>query len=124
MIETMPPGSYLVTHYQDRQRGLVIQTIYYEDGRVESDNGQKQQLVCHFSEHQVEQAKAAIHTSGLLTAPEITAEGFYDTASYTYVWSLEGKRGQVTNWAYPARSHPAFDALDRRLNELEEETRQ
>lgn len=119
----LPQDSYLAIYYRDRQRGQETESIYYEDGRVEAFNGQKRWLVCAFSGSQVERAKAAIRSSGLLEAPELNAEGFYDTAGYTYVWNVDGQHGQVSNWAYPARSHPAFDSLERQLNELEVEAR-
>ena len=49
------------------------------------------------------------------------ARDVYDTAAVTYAWSLDDERGSVTNWVYPACIHPAFDALEIKLDDLEAE---
>jgi hypothetical protein len=50
-------------------------------------------------------------------------EQAYDIARVTYAWRLGEGSGEVTNWAYPARQHPVFDALDEQLDALESEAR-
>lgn len=124
MADILPQGSYLASRYHDRRRHLETRRVYYEDGRVEAYDGQEWWTVCRFSEAQVAQAKAAIQASGLLTASDLTADGVHDAASLTYAWCLESEVGQVTNWAYPARTHPAFAALEAQLDTLEEEAQE
>lgn len=121
MAELLPQNSYLASHYRDQRRKFETRRVYYEDGRVEAFDGQEWWTVCRFSAAQVAQAKEAIRASGLLSAVDLTAEGIHDTAALTYAWNLDGKQASVTNWAYPARSHPAFEALEQRLNVLEDE---
>jgi hypothetical protein len=116
-----PEGSYLASRYRDSRRGLETRRLYHEDGRVDAFDGREWWTVCHFSPDQVGRAKDAIRESGLLTASDMTAEGFHDTATLTYSWQLDGQHGSVTNRAYPARDHPAFVALEERLNALEDE---
>jgi hypothetical protein len=77
--------------------------------------------VCHFSESQIERAKAAIQASGLLSASDLTAANIHDTASLTYTWRWAGQSGSVTNWAYPARAHAVFETLEAQLDLLEVE---
>jgi hypothetical protein len=119
--ETLPAGSYLATHYIDRRNQLETWRVYYEDGRVEAFDGRQWWPVCHFSVDQVRRAKEAIQATGLLAAADLTAEGIDDTATLTYGWRLAEATGHVTNWAYPARSHPVFEALNARLDALEAE---
>jgi hypothetical protein len=122
VIKGLPPeDAYLASHYQDQRRQFETQRVYYEDGRVEAFDGREWWRVCQFSAAQVAQAKAAIQASGLLSASDVTAEDVYDTAVLTYAWRLEGQHGAVTNWAYPARSHPAFTELEEQLDRLEAE---
>lgn len=121
MDKILPAGSYLASYYQDKRRQLETRRVYYEDGRVEAYDGREWWTVCHFSEAQMAQAKAAIRASGLLMASDMTAKGTHDTAALTYAWQLDKQTGQVTNWAYPARSHSAFTALGAQLDTLEEE---
>jgi len=121
MDKMLPAGSYLASHYQDKRRKLETRRVYYEDGRVEAYDGREWWTVCRFSEAQVAQAKEVIRASGLLTATDLTAKGTYDTAALTYAWRLDQETGQVTNWAYPARSQPAFTALEEQLDDLEAE---
>jgi hypothetical protein len=117
--EALPQGSYLASVYHDRQRRLRTRRVYYEDGRVEAFNGREWWSAGRFTDAQVEQAKAAIRASGLLTAVDLTAAGTHDTAALTYAWRLDSHQGAVTNWAYPARTHPAFVALEECLAALE-----
>lgn len=121
MDKMLPKGSYLASHYQDERRQLETRRVYYKDGRVEAYDGREWWTVCRFSKAQVERAKAAIRASGLLTAADLTAQGTHDTATLTYAWRLDNKTGQVTNWVYPARSHPVFITLEDQLDALEAE---
>lgn len=121
MAELLPSGSYLASHYDDRRRQFETRRVYFEDGRVEAYDGQEWWAVCRFSTDQVAQAKAVVRASGLLTATDLTAAGIHDTAALTYAWNLDGQQGSVTNWAYPARTHPAFETLEQQLDELEGE---
>lgn len=121
MAEILPQDSYLASRYQDRRRRLETRRVYYEDGRVEAYDGQEWWTVCRFSAAQIIQAKEAIQASGLPTAADLTDEQVYDAASLTYAWRFGEQTGQVTNWAYPARAHPAFKALEAQLDTLEAE---
>jgi hypothetical protein len=117
-----PEGNYyLASHYQDKRRGFETWRVYYDDGRVEAYDGQAWWTVCRFSESQIDQAKAAIQASGLLSASDLTAANIHDTASLTYTWRWAGQSGSVTNWAYPARTHPVFETLEAQLDSLEAE---
>lgn len=121
MSAILPEGSYLASHYQDKRRQFETRRVYYEDGRVEAYDGREWWTVCRFSRAQVSRAKEAIRVAGLLTASDLKAEGIHDTASLTYAWRLDGQSGSVTNWAYPARTHPVFDLLEEQLDLLEVE---
>ena len=118
MTEERPAGAYFATRYRDRRRGVETRRVYYDDGRVEAFDGHEWWRVCDFSPEQVRQAQEAIRASGLFDAQDMTAEGVYDTAALTYAWWLDGQQGSVTNYAYPARKHPAFEAVDERLDAL------
>jgi hypothetical protein len=102
----------------DRRRNVETRRVYYDDGRVEAFDGKEWWRVCNFSDEQVQQAKEAIRVSGLMDAQDMTSKGVYDTATLTYSWSFNGRQGSVTNFAYPARKHPAFEKLDARLDVL------
>jgi len=120
----VPEGSYLASTYRDSRRDFETRRVYYEDGRVEAFDGQEWWTVCHFSQDQINQTKEAIRQSGLLSASDLGAEGIHDTASLTYAWRLDKAEGQVTNWAYPARSHPNIKALETTLDDLENQASQ
>jgi hypothetical protein len=119
--QLLPDGSYFATRYLDPHQQLETRRVFYEDGRVEAFDGREWWMVCHFSADQVNRAKEAIRASGLLAAGDLTAKGVYDTAVLTYGWRLAEEAGRVTNWAYPAYSHPTFEALNARLDALEAE---
>ena len=118
MSEERPAGAYFATHYRDRRRDIETRRVYYDDGRVEAFDGHEWWRVCQLSPEQVRQAKEAIRASGLASAQDLRAEGVYDTAALTYEWWLDGASGRVTNYAYPARQHPAFEKVDERLDAL------
>jgi len=120
MSDALPSGAYFATHYQDRRRGVETRRVYYDDGRVEAFDGREWWRVCTFSPEQVRQAKDALRTSGLREADDLSADGVYDTAALTYRWSVDGTQGSATNYAYPARKHPAFEQVDERLDALVE----
>jgi hypothetical protein len=124
MAEFPPNNSYLAIRYRDAHRGIETRYVYYEDGRVEAFIENKWLTLCVFNTEQIAQAKSLIHSSGLLEVSDIDAEGFYDTASYVYYWSLDGQSGSVVNAAYPAKSDPAFRTLERGLDELESVARE
>lgn len=119
MDEFPPDNSYLGIRYRDAHRGIETRYVYYEDGRVEAFIDDKWLALCVFNTEQIAQAKSLIRSSGLLEVADISAEGFYDTASYVYHWNLDGQSGSVVNAAYPAKSDPAFRTLERGLDELE-----
>ena len=120
MSDALPAGAYFATHYQDRRRGVETRRVYYDDGRVEAFDGHEWWRVCTFSPEQVQQAKAAVRASGLADGQDLSADGVYDTAALTYRWSVDDAQGSATNYAYPARKHPAFEKVDERLDALVE----
>lgn len=115
--ETLP-GAYLATRY--REPRIETRRIYFNDGRVEAFDGTEWWRVCDLAPEQVRQAQAAIRASGLMHATDLPAGDMRDTAALTYAWALDGQGGRVTNYAYPAVKHPAFEALDRVLDALVE----
>jgi len=121
MMEDLPDGAYFATHYLDRRGNVETRRVYYDDGRVEAFDGREWWRVCDFLPEQIQRAKDAIRTSGLLSADDMTAEGVNDAAMLKYSWSLDGERGSVTNYAYPARKHPAFQKLDEHLDAFVDE---
>lgn len=121
MTEGVAADSYLARDYADPRMGQHTRRLYHLDGRVAAFDGREWWTVCTFTPEQVEQAKAAIRASGLLAAGDLPApRGLYDTADLTYTWRLDGREGRITNHAYPALVHPAFAALEARLNALED----
>ncbi len=120
-VEQAPEGSYLASHFHDPHRRRDVWRVYHEDGRVEAFDGEEWWTVCTFTPEQVASAKEAVRRSGLLAASDVYADGAYDVARVSYAWRLDSKTGSVTNWAYPARKHPIFEALDERLDALEAE---
>lgn len=119
MSERFPPeGAYFATRYRDSRRGLETRRVYYDDGRVEAFDGKEWWRVCELTAEQVRRAQEAVRASGLRDADDLSAAGVHDAATLTYAWALDGKRGQVTNHAYPARQHPAMSALDAALDPL------
>jgi len=111
-----PGGAYLATRY--REPRIETRRIYFADGRVEAYDGAAWWHLCDFTPEQVRQAQAAIRASGLMGAADLPAGDTHDTAALTYAWALDGQSGRVTNYAYPAARHPAFEALDRVLDAL------
>lgn len=120
-MSELPAGAYLRTRYIDRRRNLDLRTVYYDDGRVELTDAEGTMLVCTFTPQQVARAKDAIRASGLLAAQDIDCSSVNDSAAYTMDWSLDGRSGIVANAAYPARKHPAMEAVLATLDALEEE---
>ena len=118
-VEEAPEGSYLASRFHDPHRSRDVWRVYYEDGRVEAFDGEEWWTVCTFTPEQVAGAKEAVRRSGLLAASDVRLDGAYDVASVSYAWRLDGETGSVTNWAYPARKHPVFEALDEQLDALE-----
>jgi hypothetical protein len=114
--------AYLTRAYVDPTTNTRTRRVWSADGRVAAFDGREWWTVCTFTAAQVAQAKAAIRASGLLTAADLAAPAnLHDAADLTYTWRLDGRTGQVTNHAYPALAHPAFAALEERLNALEDE---
>jgi len=123
---TLPDGSYLASLFRDPHREREVRRVYYEDGRVMAFDGTQWWQVCTFTPEQVGRAKEAVRRSGLPEAQDISDEQAFDVAQVTYAWQLGDESGQVTsgqvtNWAYPARQHPVFEALDEQLDVLETE---
>ena len=117
----LPEGSYLASLFRDPHRHREVRRVFYEDGRVMAFDGEEWWQVCTFTPEQVERAKGAIGSSGLPQAEDVRVGQAYDVAQVTYAWKLGNESGEVTNWAYPARQHPVFEALDERLDALETE---
>ena len=122
-MSELPAGAYLRTRYVDGRRDLDLRTVYYDDGRVELTDAEGTMLVCTFTPDQVAHAKDAIRASGLLAAQDIDMSGVNDSAGYLMDWSLDGHSGTVANAAYPARKHPAMEAVLSALDALEEEAK-
>lgn len=117
----LPEGSYLASLFRDPHRQRETRRVFYEDGRVMAFDGTEWWPVCTFTPEQVERAKEAIRSSGLTEAQDLRDDQAFDVAQVTYAWRLDDEHGEVTNWAYPARQHPVFDALDQQLDALETE---
>ena len=117
----LPEGSYLASLFRDPHRQREVRRVFHEDGRVMAFDGEEWWQVCTFTPEQVERAKEAVRSSGLPEAEDVRVEQAYDVAQVTYAWKLGDESGEVTNWAYPARQHPVFEALDERLDALETE---
>ena len=117
----LPDGSYLASLFRDPHREREVRRVYYEDGRVTAFDGAEWWDVCTFTPEQVERAKEAIRSSGLPEADDVQVGEAHDVAQVTYAWKLGDEGGEVTNWSYPARQHPVFQALDERLDALETE---
>lgn len=121
MNALLPEGSYLASLFRDPHRQRETRRIFYEDGRVTAFDGTEWWPVCTFTPEHVERAKEAIRSSGLAEAQDLRDDQAFDVAQVTYAWRLGDESGEVTNWAYPARQHPVFDALDQQLDALETE---
>ena len=116
----VPAGAYFATHYNDARSHVETRRVYYDDGRVEAFDGKEWWTVCRLSEAQVDAAKQAVRDSGLTQAADLTAGQIKDTARLTYAWRIEKETGSVTNYAYPAKKHPAMSAFDRVIDPIVE----
>ena len=114
----LPADAYLATCYQDPRNGVLTRRVYYENGQVEAFDGNEWWTVCRFSPAQISQARQAIINSGLTNAKDLYDEEVYDPAVLTYAWRLNKQEGEVKNFAYPAREHPAFEKLEAVLEKL------
>ncbi len=121
MSDVLPEQAYLGSRFRDPHRRRETKRVFHEDGRVQAFDGSDWWDVCTFTPEQVERAKEAIRSTGLPEAEDLQEPGAYDVAQVTYAWRLGDESGEVTNWAYPARQHPVFDALDAELDALEKE---
>jgi hypothetical protein len=121
MSDALPGGAYLASRFRDPHRQREVRRVFHEDGRVTAFDGSEWWTVCTFTPDQVARAKEAVRSSGLTDAQDLADEDAHDVAAVTYAWRLDGESGAVTNWAYPARQHPVFEALDERLDALEAE---
>ena len=117
--EILPPDAFLATRYFDPQRNFITRRIYYDNGLVEAFDGNEWWTVCRFTPSQTEIAKKSIIESRLSTTDDLINASVYDPAVLTYAWRIHGKEGIVTNWAYPAVEHPAFEKLETELDEVE-----
>src|SRR5688572_18691787 len=104
----LPAEAYLATCYLDPRNKVLTRRVYYENGQVEAFDGKEWWTVCRFSPAQISQARQAILKSGLTKANNLSDNEVYDTAVLTYAWRLNDQEGEVKNFAYPARDHPAF----------------
>lgn len=112
---------YLERIYHDRRSQTETRRAYFHDGRVEAFDGQEWWTVCRLSEEQVHRALTAMREGGLTSASDLTGSHVYDTAALTFQWWLDGQQGQVTNWLYPAETHPVFERIRQVLDDLESE---
>jgi hypothetical protein len=110
---TLPDGAYLAWWYADPMPSEQHGRIYWEDGRVESTDGE----LCRFGKDELVAAKAAVlNLAGASTSEP--AENGFDTACVIYTWSVAGHRGRL---AYRYPPEPAvIQTLELRLAELEE----
>src|SRR5512144_2896298 len=122
-MSELPADAYLRARYVDGRRNLDLSTVYYDDGHVELTDAEGTMLVCTFTPQQVAQARDAIRASGLLAAQDMDSSGVNDSAGYSMDWALDGRSGTVANAAYPARKHPAMEAVLSTLDALEEEAK-
>lgn len=117
--EILPADAYLATKYFDPHRDFTTLRVYYENGLVEAFDGKEWWTVCWLTSSQTEMAKQAIIKSGLTTANDLVDADVYDAAMLTFAWRINSEVSSVTNWAYPAVDHPAFEKLEAALEKLE-----
>lgn len=120
-LDGLPDGAYLAWRYVDGHRHVDRAQIYWDDGRVDAvEHGEREELF-RFSPEDVKAARRAVVESGLPVATDRSREDAYDTASLTYWWRAEGRRGSVVNTAYPAEQPPEIERLESLLADLEEQ---
>lgn len=121
ILDRLPDGAYLAWRYVDRHRHIDRGQVYWDDGRVEAvEDGEREELF-RFSPREVKAARRAVVESGLPGATDRSRDDAYDTASLTYWWRAEGRRGALVNTAYPAEQPAEIERLESRLAELEEQ---
>jgi hypothetical protein len=116
----VPAEAYLATHYEDIRAKVETRRVYYNDGRVEAFDGKEWWSICQLAAAQVIVVKQAIRDSGIMHAADQGTGNIKDTAALTYAWHIGSNKGSVTNFAYPAKKHPAMVALDRVIDPLVE----
>jgi hypothetical protein len=109
----IPAGAFLATHYHDARSRVETRRIYHDNGKVEAFDGKEWWTVAQLKAPQVAAVKKAIQESGMMDANDLHANDIKDTAVLTYAWHIAGKSGSISNYAYPAKKHPAMTALDR-----------
>lgn len=112
----LPDGAYLAWWYADPAPGGRHGRVYWEDGRVESTDGE----LCRFGDEQLAAAKTAVLDLDRAPTPDLGESGF-DTATVVYAWSVAGHCGRLA-YRYPPEP-TAVQILERRLTELEEAVR-
>jgi hypothetical protein len=119
-LDELPDGAYLAWRYVDSHRRIERAQVYWDDGRVETLEGESVELLCTFDPDQVEAARRAVADSGLPDATDRPRGDTDDAAAITYRWRLGDRQGTLVNAAYPAEQPPEIDRLEARLAELEE----
>lgn len=110
---------YLSTKYTDSHRRLTTERVYYNDGRVRVFDGKEWKLAHCLTQDQVQQLQDAIERCGVMTGEDIPKGDAYDTAVLRWRWNINGKTGELVNYAYPAFKHPAMDCVYAALREIE-----
>lgn len=115
----LPAGAYLAWRYHDGRQRVRRRRVYWEDGRIDSIEGDDRGEVCRLDSDQVNDARAAVSaTLGSGSAGDPGQPLAHDTADVVYAWRLDGMEGRLT-YQYPPEP-PAVAALEARLAELEE----
>ena len=110
---------YLSTKYTDSHRRLTTERVYYNDGRVRVFDGKEWKLAHCLTQEQVQQLQDAIERCGVMTGEDIPKGDAYDTAVLRWRWNINGKTGELVNYAYHAFKHPAMDCVYAALREIE-----
>lgn len=114
----LPVGAFLTWRYHDRRQGVRRGRVYWDDGRIDSIEGNARTEVCRLDAGQLMEARAAV--SALDSGEDVGPgeEPANDTAGVVYAWRLDGSEGRLA-YQYPPEPQ-AVVMLEARLAELEE----
>lgn len=114
----LPAGAFLAWRYHDRRQGVHRGRVYWEDGRIDSIEGDDRTEVCRLDAGQLMQAQAAVSALGSGRDDGPGEDPAHDTAGVVYAWRVGGSEGRLA-YQYPPEPQ-AVAMLEARLSELEE----